>query len=101
AQGPYSFIAADDQGRPGRWDPCGGPIEWYLNAALAPPGGDVVVHEAFDYLEAITGLDFAFAGPTALDPARDRVSGAVVVGWVASLDAAGRGGAAYRVRPTG
>jgi hypothetical protein len=94
--GPFSFLVLDAAGRPGRWNPCAGPIRYLFNPRLAPSGGEQLLIDAFDYVGAITGLAFAYGGTTTEDPRTARVDGAIVVGWVEPFDAVGRGGSQYR-----
>ena len=53
----------DDPTRPVTYDPCR-PIEYQVNDALAPDGGEQVVSRAVEVVSRATGLVFEYAGPT-------------------------------------
>jgi hypothetical protein len=60
----YAFLAYRAPGQPVRYDPCGGPIAYVINARNAPAGGPAEVQRAFATLARDTGLSFRFAGWT-------------------------------------
>jgi hypothetical protein len=88
AAGPHSFVFVDSGGRVGRWNPCT-TITWRFNPAFAPPGGQELVADAFDYVASITGLRFRYGGTTSAAPA-PTLRDAVIVGWVPFLEPAGQ-----------
>ena len=61
----------DDQGRPGRWDPCQ-PIPYVVQAGWLPDGGRTDLAEALRRVEVATGLRFVDEGDTDELPARGR-----------------------------
>lgn len=63
-EGPHVFVATQDDGStPVAWDPCR-TVHYVVRPDHAPPGGDVVLADAFARLTEVTGLQFVADGPT-------------------------------------
>ena len=60
--GEYAFMF-DDEAQPVRYDPCR-PLAWVLNPKGMPDAAETLVHDAFDSVEAATGLKFEYEGTT-------------------------------------
>lgn len=61
--GNYSFLDTAETGDPVRYDPCR-PVAWVLATTGMPPGAEELVHEAFQDVQARTGLVFEYEGVT-------------------------------------
>lgn len=70
-KGEHAFIATHPDGSPVVPDPCR-PMHWSLNPDGLPPGADVEVREAFDFLGRATGLAFVEDPPTDERPSPER-----------------------------
>jgi hypothetical protein len=62
---------ADDDGRPGRWDPCA-PVRYVVNPTWAPQTGRADLVEALRRISAVSGLRFVDDGDTDETPSLDR-----------------------------
>lgn len=65
----YSFLGANADGSPARWNPCV-PITWRFNPAGAPANGLVDVSAAMQRVSAAAGLPFSYQGTTTDRPFR-------------------------------
>lgn len=70
-EGQHSFVATHPDGSPVVPDPCR-PMHWTLNPSDLPPGADIEVREAFDFISQATGLKFVEDAPTSESPDPDR-----------------------------
>jgi len=61
----------DGSGTPVRWDPCR-PVHYVVRSDGAPPGGEQAVATALARIEELTGLQFAYDGPTGEPPTAGR-----------------------------
>ena len=84
----YAFISSNDDGSPGRFNPCE-PIRYVVNDTQADPGAVDDVAEAFARIAEATGLTFEFTGTTdaipttawAIEASSDGAWPPVLIGW--------------------
>jgi hypothetical protein len=69
----YSWLVANTDGSPARWDPCH-PVHYVTNFAVAPPTAAADVAVALARVAAATGIDFVDDGPTNEVPVQNRPS---------------------------
>jgi hypothetical protein len=69
--GAYTFLVANPDGSPVRWNPCA-PIHYATNLAEAPPGAAGVVAGALARVTAAPGITFVDDGSTTEIPASNR-----------------------------
>ena len=67
----YSFLQANPNGSPVRWDPCT-PIHYVTNLTGAPAGAAADVAQAIDEVSVASGLTFVNDGATTETPAQNR-----------------------------
>jgi Matrixin len=62
--GTHRFVAQQADGvEPVAYDPCR-PVHYVIRPDNAPAGGEALVHDGFERLSAVTGLQFLFDGAT-------------------------------------
>ena len=72
--GTYEFVAEQPNSvRPVAYDPCR-PIHYVMRPDNVPVGGELLLHDAFARVTAVTGLQFIYDGETDEQPSRDRES---------------------------
>jgi hypothetical protein len=69
--GPYAFLSTGPDGQPVRYPSCR-PIDYVINPAGMPPGGQQVISEAVGQVSAATGLRFDYQGVTDEPPTEQR-----------------------------
>ena len=91
ASAGWGPVYVDEQGRPGRWDPCT-PVPYVVQAGWIPDAGRADLAEALRRLSEASGLRFVDEGDTDELPVRDRSAyqperygerwAPLLVGWV-------------------
>ena len=98
----YRFTATNSDGKPARWNPCGGPHQVLVNLAGAQAGALTDLRTGLARLDAVTGLKFDIVGETSAVPGerwgQEGVSGAwppVLIAWRSFSGTADSGDAAH------
>jgi len=67
----FSYLVANDDGSPARFNPCSS-IHYVTNLAAAPSGADVLISGALSRITTATGVSFVNDGPTTEVPMANR-----------------------------